>query len=38
MTGDPEAARTQLEAIVGPFPSEVRDLHLDSLLGGMSKS
>jgi alkylhydroperoxidase/carboxymuconolactone decarboxylase family protein YurZ len=35
MATDREATRKQLEAIIGPFPSEVRDLHLDSLLDGM---
>jgi 4-carboxymuconolactone decarboxylase len=38
MTSDREAARAQLEAIIGPFPSEVRDLHLNSLLDGMPTS
>jgi len=35
MANDREATRQQLEAIIGPFPSEVRDLHLDSLIDGM---
>ncbi|MBM4382584.1 MAG: carboxymuconolactone decarboxylase family protein [Deltaproteobacteria bacterium] len=35
MSSDRESVRRQLEVVIGPFPAEVRDLHLDSLIDGM---